>query len=62
MKNYNKTDIHLVCGTVNINELELEQTNPEYIEMISDRKFIDVFRFLYEKDSGYTTSFMERIN
>ena len=62
MKKYNKTDIHMICGTININELELEQTSQEYIDMISTRKFVDIFRFIHEKDNGYTTSFMERIN
>ena len=61
-KQYTKSDVNLICGTLNINEVESRDTNREYIELIKSRKCVDIFRYLNEKDNGYTTSYMERIN
>lgn len=68
---YAKSDMHLICGTMNINEVgsfqehnevSLSDGNSEYIELIKSRRLIDIFRHLNENDKGYTTSYKERIN
>jgi hypothetical protein len=62
---YAKSDVHLICGTMNINEhyeVGSNDDNSEYMELIKSRKCIDIFRYLNENDKGYTTSYKERIN
>jgi hypothetical protein len=59
---YDKSDIHLITGTFGINEFGNSDNNQEYLDLIQDRHYIDVFRYLNEKDCGYTTSNSERIN
>lgn len=59
---YEKTDIHLITGTFGINEFGNGENNREYLDLIKDRKCIDVFRCLNENDYGYTTSNSERLN
>jgi len=61
-KKYNKSDIHLIAGTININEADTDGISQEYIEFISDRKCIDIFRYLHNDDPGFTTSYTERVN
>lgn len=59
---YTLSDIHLIVGTFSINEFGSGNNNQEYINLIKDRKCIDLFRYLNEKDYGYTTSTSERVN
>jgi hypothetical protein len=57
-----KTDIHLIVGMININELDDEGVNKEYIDFIAEYKCVDIFRYMYPKNSGFTTIYKERIN
>jgi len=59
---YDLSDIHLVTGTFGINEFGNGENNQEYMDLIRDRKCIDIFRYLNETDFGYTSSSSERIN
>lgn len=59
-KKYKKSDIHLLCGTFNISEIDDNNINDEFTEFIQLHHCIDIFRYLYDSDPGYTTSYMER--
>lgn len=61
-KKYNKSEVHLVVGTININEDDDNGDSQEYTEFISNRRCIDIFRYLHNNDPGHTTSYKERLN
>lgn len=60
-KKYKLSDIHLIIGTLNIQESIENKVNGEYTSFIESRHCIDIFRYL-SNDIGYTTSYMERLN
>lgn len=43
---YNKTDIHLITGNLNISEINNGIITKEYSDFISKTKFVDIFRYL----------------
>lgn len=57
-KNYStikKSEIHIIAGTLNINEIEKNTVNEEFIDVVKKLKVFDIFRFLNPFDIGYTT-------
>lgn len=59
---YNKSNIHLILGAMNINEINDDEIDDEYIDLIKNRNYIDIFRHLNSNALGHTTIFMERSN
>jgi hypothetical protein len=60
LNGYTKSDINLVVGNFNIPEIANDDINDEYINSIKNNNFVDIFRYKYPKDFGYTTSYNER--
>jgi hypothetical protein len=58
---YNKTDVHLLLGSLNINESDGTDMTEEFTSFISNNHCVDVLRYLTD-DYGYTTSTRERLN
>ena len=61
-ENYKKTDIEFLVGAININEMNNNELNEEFINIISDRHIVDIFRYLNDEDFGYTNTTDERLN
>lgn len=59
---YKKTDIEFLVGAININEMNNNELNEEFINIISDRHLVDIFRYLNDEDFGYTNTTDERLN
>ena len=60
---YAKPGVHLIVGTFNISEVDLDNNiNDEYNDLLSSCHLIDIYRLISEKDTGFTTTFKERIN
>lgn len=61
-ENYKRTDIEFLVGAININEMNNNELNEEFINIISDRHIVDIFRYLNDEDFGYTNTTNERLN
>ncbi len=59
---YRKTNIHLLVGSLNINEMDGQELDPEFTNIISKRHLVDIFRCLTNNDFGYTNTLYERLN
>ncbi len=59
---YHKTDVHLLIGSLNINEFVINDWNEEYTRFIENTHCIDVFRYITDDNPGYTNSTRERLN
>jgi len=59
---YDKSDVHLIAGSIHINETDKEGINKEYADLVTNKKCIDIFRYLHSTDPGYTTAYKERMN
>lgn len=57
---YPVSGIHLIVGNLNIPEITNDNINAEYINTMVKGKCIDIFRYKYTTDFGYTTSYKER--
>jgi hypothetical protein len=60
-KLYVRTDIHLLLGSLNINETKDDNINSEYFNLIKTLKCVDIFRcYVPESQIGFTTVNNER--
>lgn len=59
---YTKSNIHLIIGNLNIPEIANDNINIEYINLMKNTSCIDIFRYKYPKDFGYTTTYKERLS
>ncbi len=59
---YNNSDVHLIVGSIHINETDKEGVSKEYVDLVTNKKCIDIFRYLHSTDPGYTTAYKERMN
>ncbi len=57
-----KTDIHLICANLNIVETENSNINPEFMGLIEKNQCVDIFRYKFIEEPGYTTCYNERFN
>ena len=58
---YIKTNIHILTGEFNINEMHGTNINEEFKQMIDKYRCIDIYRYL-KHDKGYTNASNERMN
>lgn len=59
---YTKSNIHLIIGNLNIPEIANDNINIEYINLMKNMNCIDLFRYKFPKDFGYTTTYKERLS
>lgn len=59
-ESHTQSGIHIIVGNLNIPEIASDNINAEYINSIKNNNLVDVFRYKYPKDFGYTTSYNER--
>lgn len=55
-----RSDIHMLIGNLHIPEISNDDINEEYISSIKNKHFVDIFRYKFPKEFGYTTSYNER--
>jgi hypothetical protein len=57
-----KTDIHLLLGSININETDNDSFNNEYTRFIEKKHCVDIYRYFTNTELGLTTTTRERLN
>jgi len=70
LKNYSKTDIHFLIGSLNINEINnsnhhstIDNINPEFLHLMQQYRCFDIFRHMNNNnDPGYTNTSRERVD
>jgi hypothetical protein len=62
IKDHMKTDAEFLVGAINVNEMNGDELNEEFTNIISNRHLVDIFRYLNDDNYGYTNTTDERLN
>lgn len=54
-KSFEKSNIHMITGSLKFKEFKDQYVTPEYNNLFTKYKLVDIYRFLNKKNTGYTT-------